>query len=219
MISNFTFSEHLQDLLDIISILHPQETHQLQDFTFFIHHRAYRKLAWRVQEFSSHWGQSPFNILSAHLGPGVHSMDFSITYRDQLFQELIRNFCKGSGTFSSSETGISRDVYCVNAENALEWVATLKYIWGQLEDSLLKIPAEPFTPTVAVGNTNTAVKNTIAAEKPPRVKKNTPIRKTSPDPFTVITIVSAMFSLEALTPVFLHLLTAEGIPQALANAG
>lgn len=205
MLSNFTFSEHLQHLFDVIAILDPQETQQLLHFNLFIHHRAYRKLGWRVQEFVTHWDKSPFDFISAHLGPELEPMELPIVSRNALFGNLIDNYCKVPDKHCASAT-VSRDVYYVNAENASDWVGTLKYLWGQLEDSLLEILPEP----------DTSVENT---KKPPRVTKSTPVRRTSPDSSTVITIVSTMFSLEALMPVFMHLLTAEGVAQALADAG
>lgn len=91
------------------------------------------------------------------------------------------------------------DKYFVNSENASKWIETLKTVWGSLEDTLLIIDRKLKLP----------------------VTKNTPVRETSPNVETVKVIVLIMFSfsLEALMPVFMHLLTVGGAAQPLADAG
>lgn len=191
-LSNFTFHEHLGDLFNVISSLDSQRPQQLMNFNLFIHHRAFRKLGWRVREFSSHWGDSPLQILSAHLRLDFEPRKFQFPHlQGAEFETLIENYrIKVTGRSSPAE-------YCVNPENAPEWIATLKSVWGILEDKLLIIDRELKSP----------------------VTKNTPVRTTSPDAETVEIIVSIMFSLEALMPVFKHLLTVGGAAQPLADAG
>ena len=64
-LSDFEFREHLQDVFDVIVSLKEGCANDLARFQVFIHHRAYQKLGWRVLDFSTHWGKSPFAINSA----------------------------------------------------------------------------------------------------------------------------------------------------------
>lgn len=172
--------------MDVISALDPQDPQQLLNLNLFVHHRAYRKLGWQVQEFSSHWGESPFEILSANICLDFEPRNFQFLHvRDEAFQESIENF------------RVSADDYCVTCENTFEWIAILKSVWRILEDALLIINRELKKPVV----------------------KNTPVRITSPNSSTVEVIISMMLTLEALMPVFRHLLTVGGVAQALADAG
>lgn len=174
--------------MNVISSLDCQHPQQLLNFNLFIHHRAYRKLGWRVREFSSHWGDSPFDILSAQLPLDFEPKNFQFLHvREAAFQKLIENY----------RVERSEDEYCLNSENASEWIASLKSVWCNLEDALLIIDRK--------------LKKAVT--------KSTPMRNTSPNSSTVEIIVSMMLSLEALMPVFMHLLTSRGAAQALADAG
>lgn len=75
--SSFTFSEHLQDLCNIIVALDYTNPSDLSNFQLLIHQRAYRKLASRVSEFSTHWGRLPFDILSDHVDPKLPPKTFT----------------------------------------------------------------------------------------------------------------------------------------------
>jgi len=57
------------------------------EFQLFIHHRAYRKLAWRLLQFSTHWGKLPFELLSEHL-PSLPEKLFPITLPDYFHEEI-----------------------------------------------------------------------------------------------------------------------------------
>ncbi|KAE9394521.1 hypothetical protein BT96DRAFT_943087 [Gymnopus androsaceus JB14] len=127
--NNFTFGAHLQDLFDVIVSLKPGNSKDLKNFQHFIHHRAYRKLGWRVLDFSTHWGKLPFDIISKCLAKSeLESKDFT-------FKEVFNNAIQmHMPSRASSETN-SKPVYCVNSDNALQWLNV-----GNLSSGEIKTP-------------------------------------------------------------------------------
>lgn len=114
--------------MDIIFALN-DDSNNLLDFELFIHHRAYRKLAWRVLEFSTHWGEPPFDILVKHLDPNLQPKHFTL---NTTAQAVIQSFT--IPPTSQSDLGL---VYTVNVNNTSTWVRNLKGFWDRLEGHLL----------------------------------------------------------------------------------
>ena len=58
----------MQDVFEILSYLSSlpdnRRASEATTFALFIHRRAFRKIGWRIEEFFTHWGESPFAILS-----------------------------------------------------------------------------------------------------------------------------------------------------------
>lgn len=182
------FGEHLQHLFDVIASLDPKDPLDLTRFQLFMHFRAFRKLGWRVQAFLTHWGVLPFDILSKHLDPVLPSKTFDFPFISPHFHTCLQHYLKAGAEMYSHVKG--KYVYLVDADNALQWLCSLKAVWSGLQDSLL-------------------------------IKDNSNwwVRADSPEPRTVNSIVSRIFFLEALMPIFEHLLSAEGAAAALQNAG
>lgn len=96
---------------------------------------------------------------------------------------------------SSTSDRNSEPVYCINAKNAHQWLMALKYSWAQLQSCLLVQQPDG-------GNTTRMM-----------------VRKDPPNVQTIDNILAMMFFFEALMPVLKHLLSAQGVAHALANAG
>ncbi|KAE9384584.1 hypothetical protein BT96DRAFT_950459 [Gymnopus androsaceus JB14] len=130
-LNNFTFGAHLQDLFNVIVSLKPGESEDLKHFQHFIHHHAYQKLGWQVLDFSTHWGKSPFNIIFNCLAePELESKDFT-------FKEVFNNFIQMHMPSQPSSETNSKPVYCVNSDNALQWLNVLYTFWETLQKELL----------------------------------------------------------------------------------
>jgi len=184
-LSDFLFGEHLQDLFDVIASL---KSSDLYKFQLFVHHRAYRKLGWRVQFFSTHWGTSPFDIISNHLpDPDLTSESFRLQGVHSRAHAAINRYVE-----PVSETELE-SVYLVNSDNASSWLKLFKSVWAQLQSHLFAKDSD--------GKTTGTV------------------RKDSPSRQSVEAIVAMVALLERLMDVFIHLLSAHGVGQALAKAG
>ncbi|KAE9394522.1 hypothetical protein BT96DRAFT_998434 [Gymnopus androsaceus JB14] len=159
----------------------PRNSKDLKNFQHFIHHRAYRKLGWRVLDFSTHWGKLPFDIISKCLAKSeLESKDFT-------FKEVFNNAIQmHMPSRASSETN-SKPVYCLNSDNALQWLNVVYTLWETLQKKLL-------------------------GEGKPKLRE---IK--TPTPEAVCEIVYALMGLEAMMPVLKHLLSAEGVVGALAE--
>lgn len=81
-------------------------------------------------------------------------------------------------------------IYWVNAGNALRWLTGLKEVWSGLQAALLVNEDSKWQ-----------------------------VRDDSPSPLMIHDIVRRISVLEALLPIFLHLLSAEQAAGALHNAG
>lgn len=193
--SNFTFEEHLQDLFSVITALNCDDIRDLIRFELLILQRAHRKIAWRVLELSTHWGQSPFDIIFDHLDNELPSKTFQFQYRDPEFHEVIQSYVRAEPPSPSSSDRNSGPVYSINAKNAHQWLLALKYSWAQLQSCLLVQESDE-------GNTTRMM-----------------VRKDPPNVQTIDNILAMMFLFEALMPVLKHLLSAQGAAYALANAG
>lgn len=129
ILSNYEFDTHLRNLFDVIFAL-GVEADNLLDFDLFIHHRAYRKLGCRVLEFFTHWGKSPFHILSENLDNTLESQRFEINGVDQ---EIIIQSLKIQPTMRT-DLGV---VYEIDGGNASQWLAKIEQFWLQLHKILL----------------------------------------------------------------------------------
>lgn len=195
LLSDFTFEEHLQDLFNIITALNCEDIRDLIRFESLILHHAHRKIAWRVLELSTHWGKSPFDILSDHLDSELRSKTFQFQYRDPKFHELIQSYVPAEPTLPFSSKKDLGPVYCVNAENAPQWIMAFKYLLAQLQSYLL----------VQQFNEENIAKMVV--------------RTDPPNAHTIDEMLPMMFFFEALMPVLKHLISPQWTAHALANAG
>lgn len=112
------------------------ESLDLLAFQHFIHHRAYRKLGSRVEEFMTHWGALPFDILLAHLDPTLRTHVYTFAYKGLAFHTYFAQYVTLTPDMIHSKTELTWK-YCVNAANASQWINALKELWGGLVASLL----------------------------------------------------------------------------------
>ena len=189
--SNFTFDQHLRDLFDVIDSLRNEHNIDLGEFLYFVHSRAFRKLAWRVLEFSTHWGQLPFLIFPVN-GDQLEKKDFEIRLPHS--SHAIFEVC-GLGVsripVPNTELIWPKVTYSVESHNVSKWVQLFKFLWQVLESKLLKEAANG-------GKT---------------------LRKDKPKPDEIELIVDTITSLQSLRPVLKYLLSVEEVAEALSNAG
>lgn len=187
--SDYLFGEHLQALFDIILSLNPSNLLDLVKFQLFAHHRAYRKLGWRIHEFLTHWGVLPFDILQNNIDRNLVPKMFHLKGVDSEFHERVRDYVNTNQSMYYPSEGNSC-IYWVNAENACGWITGLMGLWSGVQDSLL----------VKTDGNQWNVKSAL------------------PSPKTVKDIVIQLFLFESLMPIFKHLLSAHGVSQALCDA-
>lgn len=188
---NFTLEKHLRELFDVIASLDCNDMDDLFRFQLLIHDRVYHTLGLRVLRFSTHWGKSPFDILSDHLDPDLKSKTLRFKYQDPHFESFIQSYVPALPSPPGTQT---RPLFCVNAGNASQWLMALKDIWGHMETYLLIEQSMGGKPTLQV-------------------------RPGPQSARTIDSIVAMMYIFEALMPVFKHLLSARGAAGALAAAG
>lgn len=188
--SNFDFGQHLQHLFDVVVALNRKDPLDLVRFQLFIHHRAFCKLGWRVQEFLTHWGVLPFDLLIQHPDPSLPSETFDFAFVGPHFHECIHRYLKPGPEMYIYSTTKQRQLYWVHSGNALLWLAGLKEVWSGLQGSLLV-----------------------------QHKSKWKVRDDSPSPQIIYDIVTRLFIFEALLPIFVHLFSTESAARALHNAG
>lgn len=130
------FNEHLRDLLNVINALDGDVLSDLIQFQLFIHHRAYRKLAWRVRDFRTRWGGLPFDIISKNLDRNLERKNVELRYKNAEFHNFIQDYVDPVPVSPIQQTQIGY-MYSVDAENALQWLEALRKLWRQLEAILL----------------------------------------------------------------------------------
>lgn len=131
------FPQHLRHLLNVIHALRGDHLSDLSSFQLFVHHRAYRKLAWRVMIFRRRWGGLPFNILSEHLDPNLTLKNIELAYKSPDLHSFIQQYVTEVLPISSvPETRVGY-TYQVDATNAPQWLHALTDLWQGLEDILL----------------------------------------------------------------------------------
>lgn len=192
--SRVSFEQHLQDLFDVIMALNNQ-TVDLLRFQLFIHHRAFRKLGWRVHEFSTHWGKSPFDILSENPDAELKRKKIEFKYRDLEFHNLIQSYVSAEPDMHSTAGSRAGPVYSICVANAPRWIRALKQLWLRLQSCLL-------TETFEDGRITEFL-----------------VKSESPSHHVVNDIVTIIFVLEALSPVFKHIVSSRRAADALAKAG
>ncbi|KAJ3992995.1 hypothetical protein F5050DRAFT_822498 [Lentinula boryana] len=81
---NYTLREHLRDIFQILAHLRTCDVGDgaFTAFNHLIHRRAFRKLGWRIEEFLTAWGDSPFIVLQQvdfTTMETSHSVEMSLT--------------------------------------------------------------------------------------------------------------------------------------------
>ncbi|KAJ3781146.1 hypothetical protein GGU10DRAFT_120992 [Lentinula aff. detonsa] len=81
---NYTLREHLRDIFQILAHLRTCDVGDgaFTAFNHLIHRRAFRKLGWRIEEFLTAWGDSPFIVLQQvdfMTMETSHSVEMSLT--------------------------------------------------------------------------------------------------------------------------------------------
>lgn len=177
----------------MIVALNSKNPADLPRFQLFVHHRAYRKLGQRVLKFSTHWGRLPFDILAEHIDTRLKQKTFQFKYQDLEFHNLIQSYVSPETDISCTSVINSRPVYVVNAMNASQWIEALKELWLRLQSYLLVESSDE--------------------------GKSLMVNMDSPTTRIINDIVTVMFVLEALMPMFEYLLSAQGVSQVFARAG
>lgn len=180
-------------MFDVIMALNNHAADLLR-FQLLIHHRAFRQLAWRVRHFSTHWGKLPFDILSENLDSGLEKKTLQFKNQDTPFHRLIQSYVSPDQHIRSTASN-NGPIYSVSAKNALSWIRALKHLWLRLQSYVLVEISEQGKMTEL------------------RVKDEAPTTKTFND------IITMMFVLEALQPVFKHLASSRQAAHGLAKAG
>lgn len=180
-------------MFDVIMALNNHAVDLLR-FQLLIHHRAFQQIGWRVRQFSTHWGELPFDILSENLDPKLKKKTLQFNNGDSEFHNLIQSYVSPDPNIPSSAPNRGPS-YSVDAENASRWIKALKHLWLRLQSYVLvEIAAEGKTTELRVANE-------------------------APTTKTVNNIITMMFVLEALLPVFKHLVSSRRAAQGLVNAG
>ncbi|KAJ3770525.1 hypothetical protein FB446DRAFT_743867 [Lentinula raphanica] len=146
----YTLQEHIRDVFQILTYI---GSHSWQDtnltFALLIHRRAFRKLGWRIREFLTHWGKSPFLIIQDAIRNTTvkASSEFTI---DFLSTDLeILNLCKfpffEDDLERTQSTQQSRDVR-VDSENIKAWIDGFITLFDQLQSSFPSPKKRPGPP-------------------------------------------------------------------------
>lgn len=179
-------------MFDVIMALNNHAVDLLR-FQLLIHHRAFQQIGWRVRQFSTHWGRLTFDILSENLDPKLKKKTLQFNNDDSEFHNLIQSYVSPDPNIPSAPNrGPS---YSVDAENASSWIKALKHLWLRLQSYVL----------VEIAEEGKTTEFRVATE--------------APTTKTVNNIITMMFVLEALLPVFKHLASSRCAAQALVNAG
>lgn len=213
--SNFTFDQHLQHLFNVIVALDCDDPHDLRCFQRFIHHRAYRKLASRVLDFSTRWGISPIDIISANLDHTLTSKTFHFPTRDPAFHQFVQKCITPEPAIpSTSDTTLC---YRISPDTAHLWVKVLNTAWFALQEELLvaELVEDPGPVEKALFSATQAVKKDPAKKKPVYKK----IKTAPPTNGTVGMLVIVMNILDHLQVVLRHLVSTDKVAKALADAG
>ncbi|KAE9389279.1 hypothetical protein BT96DRAFT_946960 [Gymnopus androsaceus JB14] len=134
---SFTFDTHLKDLFDVITSLGNEAS--LFTFQCFIYRRAYRKVAWRVLEISTHWGTSPFGLIKQCLHqPNLLCKEVDIQLPTQFHKKLQETLELKNHSIPNTDSGdLSIVKYPVNSNNAKSWLSIIYKQWLELEVHLL----------------------------------------------------------------------------------
>lgn len=190
----------------------------LTHFQRFIHHRAYRKLGYRVLDFSERWGTSPIAIIRKNLDPdSLEPSDFTFP-NDPNLHTFIRKHVQPK---TPSSSGSPIPVYNMDSDNVSNWIDLLEEIWIQLQVEVLDIQVNgkplgaSWDPLKSVTAPQTGPQK--GKKRPPRifymVKKEPPMNK------RVVMIVVLMDILENVLRVFSHLSSSPPVSVALGRAG
>lgn len=212
--SSFAFEDHLQDLFNVIVSLDCNDPLDLHRFQRFIHHRAYRKLGYRVLDFSERWGISPIDIISENLDPAsLDTITFRFSTHNPEFHKFIQKYLQPESLNTCSASD-SRPSYSIRPDNAHLWVRALQKAWARLQKELLL--------------DTTSKTNSEASSSPREAKKESQKKKPVydsvnmdlPNNHRVAKLVILMNILDHLQKhVLPHLLSSPKVAQALAHAG
>ncbi|KAJ3710902.1 hypothetical protein DFJ43DRAFT_1161970 [Lentinula guzmanii] len=123
---NYSLKDHLQDVFQIFSYLKPPSaTKSLEAFSFFIHHRAFRKLGWRIKEFLTHLNDSPFTVLKTVDFTRISAQQFAIPFTLAKY-DLLR--------LSKFPLGDERPVtLSINSNNVKDWLDGFQQLFSFLQ--------------------------------------------------------------------------------------
>ena len=150
--SNYNFARHLQDTLDILSFLRKENfTDHHLDFLHFVHRRGFRKLSWRLWDFTTRWGKSPFDILEdghQNLISGPDAVDFISTVSlPPLHHTLIKGYVDKGAALTELNLGDSynavKETYHITSQNLLHWIKFLQKTLSILMDALPRVTHSP----------------------------------------------------------------------------
>ncbi|KAJ3834546.1 hypothetical protein F5878DRAFT_664675 [Lentinula raphanica] len=135
----YTLQEHIRDVFQILTYI-GSHSWQNTNFTFalLIHRRASRKVGWRIREFLTRWGKSPFLIIQDAIRNTTvkASSEFTINFIPTDLEVL--NQCKfpffEDDLERTQSTQRSRNVH-VDSENIKAWIGGFINIFDLLQSS------------------------------------------------------------------------------------
>lgn len=113
----------------MIISLNVDDPSDLLSFQRFIHHRAYRKLGYRVLDFCERWGASPIDILSQSLDSTMEPFTPQFNTEEVPFHNFLQKFV--------APVQLQLAVYVLNFGNASCWLQALQTAWNNLRDLVL----------------------------------------------------------------------------------
>ncbi|KIK50222.1 hypothetical protein GYMLUDRAFT_253173 [Collybiopsis luxurians FD-317 M1] len=177
-----TYTSHLEDVVNAISLFSSLEVPRSgygAKFVFFIHRRAFRKLALRTRDFTLRWGGVlPFKTARLELGTIQQTMA-PMTFKIELEPTVMS--VVNHARITSEALGKNWFMFNLSATTIERWLDLFEYIWRQLEDMLLN-------------------------ERTDESKLPKP-RESPPSLFQTQVAVLSIECLRALRPVLLHIFT------------
>ncbi|KAJ3751822.1 hypothetical protein EV360DRAFT_75883, partial [Lentinula raphanica] len=107
------------------------------DFVLLIHRRAFRKLGWRIQEFFTRWGKSPFLIIQDAIRPTTFeaSSEYTIEFFINDWMVLnTNNFPFFENCPTRDEILQSRKVH-VDSQNIEPWIGGFLKLFDEIQKS------------------------------------------------------------------------------------
>src|SRR5579875_2907776 len=137
---DYELDEHLTHILQIFLHLQRNDFKEGQkNFLLFIHRRAFRKLNFRVRDFLTRWGKSPFNILLSVMSGIERDLTLSRTFEvtlPGLGHSLICMKVLKASESKSEDSKATAQSYPVDSHNVRNWVEFFQHVFDQLNKSL-----------------------------------------------------------------------------------
>jgi hypothetical protein len=181
----------------------PAREDMYKNWQRFVHRRAYRKLAFRVKMFTTHWGQSPFDILHANIST-ISAHPELPKMVELALPEFFIGMANKLGIKSSMQLPlkpgekVARCGYVLDSESLKSWIKLLRYVWAKICDIL-----------IVANHTDPNHMDYVRAQ----------IRRTTPDASETPLLVKYIQGLRKLRPLIHHLFSLDCLNSPLQTAG